>query len=151
MTEFCSKITQEPVLYIDGEEAAYSKPRYEVTFSTSDRRYFNRVEKACRACIDKTATDEVPEYVDTKIKTNNTDDDKTFDIVDAFMHLIWGRKVRMTHWDKDEYIGLAECKLQIGEKWIIRNNGQLYPAELLFNKDSIEARWEDYKEENENG
>jgi hypothetical protein len=56
----------------------------------------------------------------------------------------------MTHWDKDEYIGLAECKLQIGEKWIIRNNGKLFPAETLFDKDSIEARWEDYKEENEN-
>lgn len=74
-------------------------------------------------------------------------EDKTFDIVDAFMHLIWGRKVRMTHWSEGEYIKLAECNLQIGEKWIIRNNGKLYPAEKLFDKDSIEAKWEDYKEE----
>ena len=131
MNEFYTRIMQ-----------ASDKPRYEITFSTNDIRYFDRVEEACRACIDKTATNEVPKYVNTKI-TN----DKTFDIVDAFMHLIWGRKVRMTRWDKDEYIKLAECRLQIGEKWIIRNDGKLYPAEKLFDKDSIEARWEDYKEE----
>lgn len=147
MTEFCSKITQTPALYADNEELVPSKPTYEITFSTNDRRYFDRVEEACRACIDKTATSEVPKYVDTKIKTNGTDNDKTFDIVDAFMHLIWGRKVRMAHWDKDEYITLTECGLQIGEKWIIRSNDKLYPAEQLFNKESIEAKWEDYKEE----
>ena len=86
-----------------------------------------------------------------EIRHNKKDiHDKTFDIVDAFMHLIWGRKVRMTHWGEGEYIELKDCNLQIGEKWIIRNNGKLFPAEKLFDKDSIEARWEDYKEENIN-
>lgn len=142
MTEFCSKITQNPVLYVDGEEAASSKPTYEITLSTNDIRYFDRVEEVCRACIDKVATNDVPKHVDTKIINDNT-----FDIVDAFMHLIWGRKVRMTHWDKDEYIELKDCRLQIGEKWIIRNDGKLYPAEKLFDKDNVEARWEDCPEE----
>lgn len=146
MTEFCSKITQTPVLYADGDEVVSSKPTYEIEFSTNDRRYFDRVEETCIACIDKTATSEVPKRTSTII--NN---DKTFDVVDAFMHLIWGRKVRMSHWDKDEYIELKDChNLQIGEKWIIRNDGNLYPAEKLFNKDNIEARWEDYKEESDN-
>ena len=134
MTEFFTRIMQ-----------IHDKPTYEIKFSTNDRRYFERVEEACRACIDKTETNEVQKYVNTKI-TN----DKTFDVVDAFMHLIWGRKVRMTHWDEGEYIVLKDCNLQIGEKWIIRNDGKLYPAEKLFDKDNIEARWEDYKEDNEN-
>ena len=71
-----------------------------------------------------------------------------FDVVDAFMHLIWGRKVRQLTWAKNEYIELVDCGLQIGEKWIIRNDGRLYPAERLFDKDSIEAKWEDYEEGN---
>lgn len=119
--------------------------RYEITFSTDDRRYFDRVEETCRACIDEPTIKEAP--LDKVVPK----EDKTFDIVDAFMHLIWGRKVRMTHWDKDEYIVLKDCNLQIGEKWIIRNDGKLYPAEKLFDKDNIEARWEDYKEEEVNG
>lgn len=133
MNEFYTRITQT---------SDKDTTRYEITFSTDDRRYFDRVEETCRACVDETAIIEVPKYINTRI-TN----DKTFDIVDAFMHLIWGRKVRMTHWDKGEYIELKDCNLQIGEKWIIRNDGKLYPAEKLFDKDNIEARWEDYKEE----
>lgn len=64
------------------------------------------------------------------------------------MHLIWNRKVRQLTWAKNEYIELVDCGLQIGEKWIIRNDGRLYPAEKLFDKDSIEATWEDYEEDN---
>jgi len=116
--------------------------RYEITFSTNNRGYFDKVEETCRACVDKTTTSTPPKYISTKINNDNT-----LDIVDAFMHLIWGRKIRMTHWDKNEYIELKDCNLQIGEKWIIRNDGKLYPAEKLFDKVNIEARWEDYKEE----
>ena len=120
-----------------------SEPKYEVSFETHNRAFYEKVVAVCRECIDdKTATSAPPKYVNTKITNDNT-----FDIVDAFMHLIWGRKIRMTHWDKNEYIVLKDCNLQIGEKWIIRNDGKLYPAEKLFDKDNIEARWEDYKEE----
>lgn len=128
MNEFCSKIMQT---------SDKDTRRYEITFSTNDRSYFDSVEKACRACIDEPTIKDVAKDIN----------DKTFDIVDAFMHLIWGRKVRMTHWSEGEYIKLAECNLQIGEKRIIRNNGKLFAAEQLFDKDSIEAKWEDYKEE----
>lgn len=116
--------------------------RYEITFSTDDRRYFDRVEEMCRACIDEPAIEEVSKDIN----------DKTFDVVDAFMHLIWGRKVRMTHWDEGEYIKLTERALPLGceyllEKVIINQDGGTYPAEKLFDKDHIEAKWEDYKEE----
>ena len=138
MNEFYTRITQTS-----------DKPRYEITFSTDERRYFDRVEETCRACIDEPTIKEVPlDKVAPK-------EDKTFDIVDAFMHLIWGRKVRMTHWNKGEYIVLAEPNTTLGceylcEKEIVNQDGGTYPAEKLFDKCNIEATWEDYEEENEN-
>lgn len=85
-------------------------------------------------------------------KDAKRDDAKTFDIVDAFMHLIWGRKIRQTTWVKGEYIELSECNRPLGceylrEKEIINQDGGTYPAEYLFDKRHIDARWEDYKEE----
>lgn len=130
MNEFYTRITQTS-----------GKPRYEITFSTDDRRYFDTVEEACRECIDKTGTSAPPKYVNTKI-TN----DETFDIVDAFMHLLWGRKVRRTTWSKDEWIKIklnakVDCTVIVNEKDIIMS------GDIIYGETAIEARWEDYKEE----
>lgn len=94
-----------------------------------------------------------PSAIDVPLDKVVPKEDKTFDIVDAFMHLIWGRKVRMTHWDEGEYIKLVECNLPLGreylhEKEIVNQDGGTYPAEWLFDKSHLDAIWEDYKEEN---
>lgn len=112
--------------------------RYEITFSTNNRRYFDRVEEACRECIDEPTIKEVP--LDKVVLKDI--DDETFDIVDAFMHLIWGLKVRMTHWDKDEYIRLVnDC----GDEYLVNDKDEFYPAETLFSL--IDGKWEIFKEE----
>lgn len=124
-----------------------SEPKYEVSFETHNRAFYEKVVAVCRECIDNKEKLKKDIFTEIKETPSGKKHDNTFDIVDAFMHLIWGRKVRMTHWDEDEYIVLKDCNLQIGEKWIIRNDDKLYPAEKLFDKDNIEAIWEDYKEE----
>ena len=126
----------------------HDKTEYEITFSTKDRRYFDKVEKVCRACVDEPTIKEVP--LDKVVLKDI--DDETFGLVEAFEHLIWGRKVRMTHWDKGEYIELVECCTPLGreylhEKEIINQDGGTYPTEYLFDKNHIDARWEDYKED----
>lgn len=120
-----------------------NEPKYEVNFETRNRAFYEKVVTVCRECIDN--KENIKENVFTEIK--ETASNKTFDIVDAFMHLTWGKKVRMVQWDKDVYIKVAENPLQNNEPQIFTQDGILFEAEHLFNKYSIESRWEDFKEE----
>ena len=70
----------------------------------------------------------------------------SFDVVDAFMHLIWGRKVRQTTWPTSEYIHLVHCEGDTYVTSIKDESGRVIDDRLLYSKSAIEAKWEDYND-----
>lgn len=71
---------------------------------------------------------------------------KTFDITETFSHLISGKKVRQTTWDKSKYIELINDTVN-GVVYLVDEKDEYYPAENLFEKILVEGEWEDYEEE----
>lgn len=86
----------------------------------------------------KTATSGLPKELIENV-------DETFDIVDAFIHLIRGMKVRWTTWIEDEYIRIV-YDTDTGNVHLVTKDDKPFPAEYMFKKSYIEARWEEYKE-----
>ena len=112
-------------------------PTYEINYKTDSGRNFNHVLSGLMGLKEP-----VP-YVDiSKLKVGNSGDpnNKTFDVVEAFQRMLWGRKVRRVDWEPEEWIELAS------KHRIIRNQrGSTMDLSVLTRLEARETMWEEYE------
>lgn len=121
MNEFYTRIMQT-----SGKDTT----RYEITFHTDDRRYFDKVEETCRECVDDNIT-KIPdkycvgvqpadesEIIDPEEHTFRFDPvtsaypkkGDTFDIFWGVKLMLVGSKIRAVDWDCYNYMLYSHAK-----------------------------------------
>lgn len=78
----------------------------------------------------------------SKLKVGKLGDpnNKTFDVVEAFQRMLWGRKVRRVDWEPEEWIKLES------KYYFIRNqNDTSMTLAILTCLESREKMWEEYE------